>query len=65
MNRITADFETVERVARQLCEERGLDFDAKGRHRAHWLAKAQRIVEMAEASPVMETLARACGWRVG
>lgn len=59
-----ADFQTIERLARQLCEERGLDYDAKGRKRAHWLAKAQRVVEMAESSPVVETLARACGWRL-
>jgi len=58
------DFQTIERIARQLCEERGLDYDAKGRHRAHWLAKAREIVEMAESSPVVETLARAMGWRL-
>ena len=58
------DFNTIERIARQLCEERGLDFDAKHRKRAHWLAKARVIVEMAESSPVVETLARACGWRL-
>lgn len=59
------DHNTLERLARQLCEERGLDYDAKGRHRAQWLAKAQRIAAMAEANPVMGALVRACGWRVG
>lgn len=58
------DHNTIERLARQLCEERGLDFDAKGRKRAHWLAEARRIAELAEAHPVMPTLMRACGWRV-
>ncbi len=58
------DFNTIERIARQLCEERGLDYDAKGRKQAHWLARARRIVAMAESHPVVETLARACGWRL-
>lgn len=58
------DFNTIERIARQLCEERGLDYDAKHRKRAHWLERARRVAELAEAHPVMPTLARACGWRL-
>ena len=60
------DFNTIERIARQLAEDRFGEghFDRKGTKRSYWRRKARRIVEMAESSPVVETLARACGWRL-
>lgn len=60
------DFNTIERIARQLAEDRFGEghFDRKGTKRSYWRRKARRIVEMAEAHPVMPALMRACGWPV-
>ena len=58
------DFQTIERIARQLCEERGLDFDAKHRKRAHWIAEAQKLAALAEVHTAMPALMRACGWKL-
>lgn len=35
------DHDTLERIARQLCEDAGRDYDRKGCKRNHWRRKAQ------------------------
>lgn len=60
------DFNTIERLARQLADERYGDghFDRKGTKRGYWRRKARRVAELAEGNPVMPALMRAVGWRI-
>jgi hypothetical protein len=59
------DFHQTERIARQLCEEAGRDYDAKGCKRLHWRRKAARVVAVLDGKPTaLARLMRAIGWRV-
>ena len=63
------DFATLERIARQLAEERfgAGHFDRKGTKRAYWRRKARRLIALRDESSspgIMAALMRACGWRV-
>ena len=60
------DFSQLESLAREICDSRNGSghYDAKGTKRAHWRAKAEEMMAMAEAMPPYKTLARAIGWPV-
>ena len=60
------DFQTLESLAREICDSRNGagHYDAKGTKRAHWRAKAEEMLALAEDSPAYKTLARAIGWPV-
>jgi hypothetical protein len=61
------DHDTLERIARQLCESAGRDYDRKGAKRAYWRGKARRVLSDFEKYPSLLWLAwsrakRASGW---
>ena len=57
------DHATLERIARQLCTDAGRDYDRKGCKRAHWRAKARRVLERPHPYPsILLTLRRLYGW---
>ena len=61
------DHDTLERIARQMCEIEGRDYDRKGCKRAHWRAKARRVLAVREQSrtpDLLTNLMRALGWQV-
>lgn len=57
------DFSQLESLAREICDSRNGagHSDAKGTKRAHWRAKAEEMLALAEAMPAYKTLARAIG----
>lgn len=64
-----SDFDTVERIARQMCEEHGGagHWDAKGTKRAHWRKRAESLLLIRDASSdpgLMAQLMRVIGWLV-
>lgn len=64
-----SDYETIERIARQLCEEHGGagHWDAKGTKRAHWRKRAESLLATRDASSdpkLMTRLMRIVGWQV-
>lgn len=59
------DFQTLESLARMLCESSVEDkgrYDRKGCKRAYWRKKAQAFHERATATPARKALYQACGW---
>lgn len=62
------DFETVERLAIQMCEEsRGVGHWEKHKtKRQHWRDKAMRLLDIRDQSKaphIVHSLMQACGWR--
>lgn len=59
------DFETLERIARMLSDDRYGEghFDRKGTKRNHWRRQAQSLAALS-ADPLGRELMRACGWPV-
>lgn len=61
------DHDTIERIARQMCEERNGagHFDAPRTQKNHWRKRAKRLLAIRDdAPPFVEFLMRACGWNL-
>lgn len=57
------DYTTVERLARRLCADAGGDWDRKYTKRAHWRAKASRLIERGRGIATADALMAIFGLR--
>lgn len=55
--------DTLERIARQLCESAGRDYDRKGCKRAHWRKEARRVAALANLLATPAPWERKPWWR--
>ena len=58
-----ADHNTIERLARRLCHESGGDWERRYTKRAHWMAKARRLVERERGIATADALMGIFGYR--